>query len=234
MTGEHTPFSSFTPPPLPNVLVVDDTQANRQAFEALLETQGYAVFLADSGQAALALADMIHFAVILLDVRMPVLTGLETAVLLRKKPLTRSTPIVFVSAYEETQLEVSRSELTGLEDFIFSPVDSEILAWKVKKWVEFFIRQELHKREVARMATAYADLHEILLKNPIAETALKETHLRLATAVRSLIESLHERLAMTGGSKRRSAIHSPREDGRTGRTQAPFRKKDREGYLDSR
>src|SRR5579872_4834905 len=91
-----------------SVLVVDDNPANREAFESVIRPLGYTLCLADSGKQALDLALRTKFVVILLDVRMPIMNGLETAVELRRMPFNRATPIIFVSAYEETQLEVSR------------------------------------------------------------------------------------------------------------------------------
>ncbi len=176
-----------------NVLVVDDNPANREAFDSVIRPLGYSVFLADSGKKALELADRHLFSVILLDVRMPMMSGLETARELRKKPFSRSTPIVLVSAYEETQIEVSRAGLEGMIDFIFSPVNPEVLTWKVQTWVEVGIRQDLLRRQAARISEAQGALHEILEKTPTLQPQAKQAESRLAAAVRAFENVLAER-----------------------------------------
>lgn len=176
-----------------NVLVVDDTPANREAFDSVIRSLGYSVFLADSGKKALDLAGRHCFSVILLDVRMPLMSGLETARELRKNPICRSTPIVLVSAYEETQLEVSRAGLEGMIDFIFSPVNPEVLTWKVQTWVEAGIRQNLLRRQAARICEAQGALHELLEKTPFLKSEAKQAEARLAAAIRGLEHALVER-----------------------------------------
>src|SRR5262245_35215796 len=109
----------MTPQPSkPRVLVVDDNEANRAAFESVLE-RDYTVRLASTGERALQLALTEEFAVILLDVRMPGMDGFETAELLRKRESTRHTPIIFLSAYDQTILQAKRAYVAGATDFIF-------------------------------------------------------------------------------------------------------------------
>src|SRR6185436_16685278 len=83
-----------------------------------------------------------RFAVILLDVRMPIMDGLETASYLRKKPFNRTTPIVFVSAHQSTAEDVSKLSLEGPIGYVHSPVDSELLVWKVKSSVALYLNNE--------------------------------------------------------------------------------------------
>ena len=188
------PSTSF---PYVNILVVDDRLANREAMEALLRPLGYAVFLAGSGQEALHVATRFRLGVILLDVRMPGLDGLETALLLRRKPFTRMTPIVFVSAFQDAQLEVSRSPVDGLVDFIDSPVKPEIVAWKVRTWVDLYIRHELLRRNVARLTEAQSELHQLVGKTPLPEKELREVESRQSGTLQRVIEALSDWLGIT-------------------------------------
>ncbi len=176
-----------------SVLVVDDNPANREAFESVIRPLGYSLSMAASGKQALDLALRTKFAVILLDVRMPIMNGLETAVELRRMPFSRGTPIIFVSAYEETQLEVSRTGIAGMTDFIFSPVNPEVLTWKVHTWVEFALQHEMLKRQAARAAEGYEALHELLEKTPVPFTETKEANQRLGNALRGLVQALSGR-----------------------------------------
>jgi len=104
----------------PAVLIVDDTPANLSAFGAVLADDGLEIVPASSGQEALKAALAKEFAVILLDVRMPGMDGIETATILRSGR-ARFTPIIFVSAHERTPLEVERGYLAGAIDYLYSP-----------------------------------------------------------------------------------------------------------------
>src|SRR5438552_6929018 len=116
--------------PRPSVLIVDDTPANLEAFSSVLDSEGYEVLKANSGQEALKLALRKEFAVILLDVRMPGMDGIETATFLRAGR-GRFTPIIFISAFDNTPAEVERGYLAGAIDYLFSPVDPDLLKRKV-------------------------------------------------------------------------------------------------------
>ena len=132
----------MTPQPLkPRVLIVDDHPANRLAFRNLLEPL-YTIAIAENGLEALDLIQKHDFAVILLDVRMPGMSGFEVAEQLRMEERTRYTPIVFMSAYDRTEFHAKKGYLAGATDFIFSPVDEELLKYKVHTYVQIFLRNE--------------------------------------------------------------------------------------------
>jgi len=84
------------------ILVVDDRPEGREALTAVLGGLGERLVEASSGQEALATALREEFAVVLLDVRMPEMDGFETASLLRSRPRTRHTPILFVTGLDES------------------------------------------------------------------------------------------------------------------------------------
>ncbi|HVR87640.1 MAG TPA: response regulator, partial [Planctomycetota bacterium] len=132
----------MTPQPAkPRVLIVDDHPANRLAFRMLLEPL-YTIAVAANGRDALDLALRHDFAVILLDVRMPGMGGFEVAEYLRKDERTRYTPIVFMSAYDRTDFHAKRGYIAGATDYIFSPVDEDLLKYKVGTYVQIFLRNE--------------------------------------------------------------------------------------------
>jgi CheY-like chemotaxis protein len=176
-----------------NILVVDDHQANRVAFQTLLDQLGYAVFLASSGNEALALATRVRFAVILLDVRMPVMDGLETALFLRKKPFNRNAPIIFVSAHYGTAEQVSQISLGGLIGYVHSPVDSELLVWKVKSYVEHYLKNEELRRWTTLVLQAYEEHFKFLEADPKAGTDLRRSGERLGEALEGLKDTLSGR-----------------------------------------
>lgn len=113
------------------ILVVDDNPNNQRAFEALLGELGASVVMAASGTDALRCVLEHDFAVILLDVKMPELGGLETAELIRERERSRHTPIIFVTAYEPEDAEIARGYALGAVDFLFKPIVPEILKSKV-------------------------------------------------------------------------------------------------------
>jgi CheY-like chemotaxis protein len=155
--------SKAPPPPRARILIVDDTAANRSAFQAVLSDIADVV-LASSGREALQILSVDDFAVILLDIRMPVLDGIETALLIRKRPYSRQTPIIFVSAYEKTPVEVAEGKFTGPIDYLFSPVDSEALRRKVGTLVELHLQGLETRRQ----------LDEALRANRILEQRIRD------------------------------------------------------------
>jgi CheY-like chemotaxis protein len=83
----------------PIVLLADDFQDGRELYEEYLRARGYQVVAAEDGLQALSLAHIARPAVILLDVRMPRMSGLEAMQILKKQPAFRQTPIVALTAY---------------------------------------------------------------------------------------------------------------------------------------
>jgi DNA-binding response OmpR family regulator len=129
------------------------------AFAAVLADEGLEIVPASSGQEALKLSLNKEFAVILLDVRMPEMDGIETATILRAGR-ARFTPIIFVSAHERTPLEVERGYLAGAIDYLYSPVDSEVLRRKVKALVAFYTKNLEYKHKAEALERTVQTLHE--------------------------------------------------------------------------
>jgi len=145
----------------PSVLIVDDTPSNLQAFSCALGSEDYEIVTAGSGQDALKLVLQKEFAVILLDVRMPAMDGIETATFLRAGR-GRFTPIIFVSAFENTPFEVERGYLAGAIDYLFSPVDPDLLKRKVGALVDFYLRNlEFKRRNEALLQANQALLKKV-------------------------------------------------------------------------
>ena len=89
-----------------NILVVDDDVKTLAAMEALLSGRGRNIFTASSGTEALRLLLREDFALILMDVRLPVMDGFETAALIRQRRRFRYTPIIFISAIDTLESDV--------------------------------------------------------------------------------------------------------------------------------
>jgi PleD family two-component response regulator len=156
----------------PCVLVVDDNYGNRLSLESLLESE-YTVEMAISGHSALQLAGVRTYAVILLDVRMPVMDGFETAALLRRNPKVQDTAIIFTSAYDRSDAQVARGYRVGGTDYLFSPVDPDFLRLKMRTYVRMYLRIEALRSHVEQLT---AILQSIQLEVPgcgPAEAALR-------------------------------------------------------------
>ena len=140
----------MTSEPTANILVVDDDVKTLTAMEALLSGPGRNIVTADSGQAALRHLLRQDFALILLDVRLPVMDGFETAALIRQNERFRYTPIIFLSAIDTLESDVFRGVASGAVDYLFKPVVREVLLAKVSVFVELFRMNEQLKQQAIR------------------------------------------------------------------------------------
>jgi PAS domain S-box-containing protein len=141
----------MTAAPRASILLVDDSQANLLALEAILEPLGQNLVKASSGREALRLLLKQEFALILLDVRMPGLDGIETAQLIRQRPRSEATPIMFVTAFDEAQAEMERGYSVGAADYIFKPFQPSVLRAKVSVFVDLFQKTEEVKQQALRL-----------------------------------------------------------------------------------
>jgi len=123
-----------------NILLVDDRRDKLLALEVVLAPLGENLVPAHSGMEALRLLLKQDFAVIVLDVSMPGMDGFETASLLRQRKNSEMTPIIFISAINQSDIHLARGYSLGAVDYILAPIVPEILRAKVS----FFI--ELHKK----------------------------------------------------------------------------------------
>ncbi|MCB0286346.1 MAG: response regulator [Calditrichaeota bacterium] len=128
-----------------NILIVDDRQENLTAMESVLAAPDRQLFLADSGYKALELLLENDFALVLLDVQMPEMDGFETAKLMRGAERTRHIPIIFVTAISKDERHIFEGYTAGAVDYIFKPVDPQILISKVDIFVDLFRQKELLK-----------------------------------------------------------------------------------------
>jgi PAS domain S-box-containing protein len=137
-TGQHTAarFESLTAVDVLPILLVDDRVENLRALEAVLESLGHPLLSATSGAEALRLLLEHEVALILLDVRMPQLGGLETAQLIKGRERTRDVPIVFMTASPDELENVLRGYDVGALDYLLKPVDPDLLRTKVAVFVE--------------------------------------------------------------------------------------------------
>src|SRR6202163_715428 len=128
------------------ILVVDDDATKRFALKAIVAPLGQNVVEAASGADALRQLLRQDFAVVLLDVRMPVMDGFETAQLIRQRPRSELTPIIFVTALDQGETNAGRGYELGAVDFVFAPVVPAILRAKVGVFVDLYRAQQELRR----------------------------------------------------------------------------------------
>ncbi len=129
------PLNPTTISDIANILVVDDLPENQLVYRTVLEELGQNLILARSGAEALRQVLEYEFAVILLDVNMPNMSGLETAAFIRQRKKAAHTPIIFITAYAD-EMQTAEGYALGAVDYIPSPVVPEVLRTKVKVFVE--------------------------------------------------------------------------------------------------
>ncbi len=153
----------------PAILLVDDVAMNLVVLEAQLSGLGYHLDRASSGEQALSMLRHRAYAVMLLDVQMPGLDGYEVARRARASAETSEVPIVFVTSMSETLESELSGYGAGAVDFLFKPVNTEILRGKVRVFVELFLSKcalaseiEAHKKTLAELeAFNYSVSHDL-------------------------------------------------------------------------
>ena len=156
MTTE--PRTDLAPGPRPSVLIVDDVEANLVALEALLESVSCEVIRANSGNEALRQLLRRPFAVMLLDVQMPDMDGFEVARYARENSSTSDVPIIFITAMHETPENVLRGYSTGAFDFLFKPINPDVLRSKVEVFLDLHQSRKRLKDEIEAHRATLAEL----------------------------------------------------------------------------
>src|SRR5262245_28146769 len=157
-----------------DILVVDDDPRKLVALEAILSDICDNVVKAGSGREALKCLLRHDFAVILLDLNMPVMDGFETAALIRQRRRSEHTPIIFVTAFGDETHSV-RGYSLGAVDYIIAPIVPEVLRTKVGVFVELFRTAEQLRARSAAVAHRAAPLPRLtqasLATNPAGSPA---------------------------------------------------------------
>jgi signal transduction histidine kinase len=142
----------------PSVLLVDDIDANLLALEAQLANLDCQLLRAKSGNEALRQLLKREFAMMLLDVQMPEMDGYEVARLARENPLTRNVPIIFVSALHETEESLLLGYGSGAVDFLFKPVNPQVLRSKVQVFLDLYVSRRGLADEIIAHKSTLAEL----------------------------------------------------------------------------
>jgi two-component system sensor histidine kinase/response regulator len=159
---------------LPRVLVVDDHPANVVALQAVLSSLPLKVAAAYSGLEALEAAEKEEFAVILLDVMMPELDGLDTLARLRQLPGARTTPVIVMTAGDQDSTRIKRAYALGAADFIAKPLDPDIVVAKIRVFVTLWQQAQRLAAKDRHMGVLAHDLRTPLATVAMAAARIEE------------------------------------------------------------
>ncbi|MGN6547095.1 MAG: PAS domain S-box protein [Aureliella sp.] len=144
-------LSPNSPQPAASILLVDDNPANLVSLRAVLEGLGHTLVEVYSGEDALKRLEAEDFAVVLLDVMMPGMSGFETARRIRQHPRSQHTPIIFITGNEIDRDEVEQGYALGAVDFLIKPLIPVVLQAKVRGLVDIFLDKQQAQREAEQM-----------------------------------------------------------------------------------
>jgi PAS domain S-box-containing protein len=142
-----TLLEGYAPPA--RILMVDDHPPNLIALDAILEPLGQELVHANSGAEALRHLLDSDFAVILMDVQMPGIDGLQTAKIIKERPRNKHIPIIFLTAIHKDPSYIFRGYKEGAVDYLLKPFDPEILRAKVSVFVDLWRKGEMLRRQQA-------------------------------------------------------------------------------------
>jgi len=143
-----------------NILLVDDRADKLLAVESILASLNQNIVKARSGKEALRHLLHQEFAVILMDVSMPCMDGFETASLIRKRPSSEQTPIIFITSINTSENHIARGYSLGAVDYMLMPLVPEILRSKVSVLVELQKKSELIRRQSEQLRHLEESRHQ--------------------------------------------------------------------------
>jgi signal transduction histidine kinase/DNA-binding response OmpR family regulator len=142
------------------ILLVDDDRKNLLALEAMLDGLGLQIITASTVDDALRQLLLHDFALILLDIRMPDMDGVELASVIRQRERSRRVPIIFLTAHDRGDELVSRGYAVGAVDFLFKPPVPEILRSKVMVFVDLHRKNREVEQQAEQLLVAEGKAHE--------------------------------------------------------------------------
>ena len=161
-------------PPV-RILAVDDREDNLLSIETILEQENYTIVKANSGRAALKILLQQHdFTLILMDVQMPDMNGFETASLIYEREKLRHIPIIFITAHNQGEERMYEGYKMGGVDFIYKPINSELLRYKVSVFVELYQKTHQLLNHERKLLAANRSLEK-----EVEERKLKEEKIHL-------------------------------------------------------
>ena len=162
------------------ILVVDDREDNLFSIEAVLEKDGYTIVKANSGRGALKILLQEHdFSLILMDVQMPDLNGFETAAIIYERDKLKEIPIIFITAHNYDEEIIFKGYRTGGVDYIYKPINPDLLRVKVGVFVELYRKNHQLKQHEKKLLAANQSLQKEIEERKASEEKVKQLNEKL-------------------------------------------------------
>ncbi len=162
------------------ILVVDDREDNLFSIEAILEKDNYTIVKANSGRAALKVLLTEHdFSLILMDVQMPELNGFETATIIYDRDKLKNIPIIFITAYSNDEDHVFRGYKMGGVDYIYKPINPDLLRVKVSVFVELYRKNRQLQQQESKLLSANRSLQKEIEERKLSEEKVQHLNQQL-------------------------------------------------------
>jgi two-component sensor histidine kinase/CheY-like chemotaxis protein len=205
-----------------NILIVDDEPKNLTVLETVLDSPRYRVIRAESADKALLALLKHDFAVLILDVQMPGITGFELAQMIKERKKTSEVPIIFLTAYYNEDQHVIEGYDSGAVDYLLKPINPAILRSKVSVLAELFLKQrqledanralfaEVTERRLVQQQLS--ELNETLEQRVLDRT---EAHKQAEQQIRLLMNEVNHRsknlLSVVTAIAQQTVASSPQE-----------------------
>ena len=164
----------------PKILLVDDREDNLLAIETILAPAGYQFVKANSGRQALkVLLSEFDFAMILMDVKMPNLNGFETAALIYEREKLKHIPIIFITANNYGDENMFKGYQSGAIDFIFKPVNPDILRAKVSVLIDLYRKNRLLFDQEQKLIAINRNLEREIAERKSSEEKVRQLNHKL-------------------------------------------------------
>lgn len=162
------------------ILLVDDREDNLFSIEAILEKDNYTIVKANSGRAALKTLLSEHdFFLILMDVQMPDLNGFETATIIYERDKLKNIPIIFITAFSNDDDHIFRGYKMGGVDYIYKPINPELLRAKVGVFVELYKKTQQLQRQEQKLIAANFSLQKEIEERKMSEEKIQQLNQQL-------------------------------------------------------
>jgi signal transduction histidine kinase len=196
------------------LLLVDDRPANLLALEGILASPEYEIISVGSGAEAVEAFRLRDFALTLLDVQMPTMSGFETALQMRRVALReeRDAPIIFVTAGGDHTIDIPEAYAQGAVDFLQKPLDVDVIRAKIATFAQFFRSKERLRRRLESALRAREEQLAVVahdLRNPLSTVLLAASQIenlaassstgeRSAKAARSIVRAVGRMTRLVG------------------------------------
>ena len=205
-----------------NILIVDDEPKNLTVLETVLDSPRYRVIRAESADKALLALLRHDFAVLILDVQMPGITGFELAQMIKERKKTSEVPIIFLTAYYNEDQHVIEGYDSGAVDYLLKPINPAILRSKVSVLAELFLKQRQLEDANRALSAEVAERRQVQQKLSELNDTLEqrvldrtEAHKQAEQQIRLLMNEVNHRsknlLSVVTAIAQQTAASSPRE-----------------------